>query len=132
MTHLIISATTGDSFRRCGQSWPKSGRVVDASDLGDKDLARLKAEPMLHVREATPVEIRDAGQADSAPDERLAQIAEAITGLEVDDFQADGKPRLDSLKALLGDEFGKITGAERDAAWKAVQANGFEAPTAAS
>lgn len=132
MTHLMISATSGESFRRCGHAWPKDGRIVQASDLSAKDLSRLKSEPMLHVREATAEEVENAGNVEGAADERKERIADAIASLQAEDFQRDGKPKLDSLNALLGDELGKISGAERDRVWEAMKENGFEAPTASS
>lgn len=127
MTHLMISATFGEQFRRCGRNWPKAGRVISVADLSDKDLARLKSEPMLHVRQATDAERRDTG---GAADERETRITEAIASLTADDFQRDGRPKLDSLNAVLGDDLGRITGAERDQVFDAMKESGFEAPKA--
>ncbi|PID95875.1 MAG: hypothetical protein CSA85_00185 [Alphaproteobacteria bacterium] len=122
---FLIAATVAAGFWRCGRHFTESGIVVDGSDFTEEQWERLKAEAKLRVEEVP--EDDDAG-----PDERAVRIAEGITTLSAEDFQRDGKPKLDSLNALLGDELGKITGAERDAVWRVVKEGGFEAPTASS
>ena len=74
--------------------------------------------------------IKEASDEDAAgAEERLEQIAQAVATFNAEDFQRDGKPKLESLNALLGDELGKVTGAERDRVWAAMKENGFEAPS---
>lgn len=122
---FLISATVAAGFWRCGRHFPKAGIVVDADEFNDGQWERLNDEPMLRVSEASK---EDA----AALDERAARIADGIEALEAVDFQRDGKPKLESLNALLGDDLGKITAVERDAVWAVMKENGFEAPDAVS
>lgn len=118
---FLIAATVAAGFWRCGRHFTESGIVVDAAEFSEEQWDRLKAEPKLHIKEASK---DDA----AAVEERLEKIAEAVTTLTAEDFQRDGKPKLDSLNALLGDELGKISGAERDRAWSAVKDKGWTPP----
>lgn len=120
---VLISAVVTAGFWRCGRHFTKSGVVVDVDDFNELEWERLKSEPMLRIKEATK---KDAAELD----ERAARIADGIATLEAVDFQRDGKPRLESLNALLGDDLGKITGVERDAVWAVMKENNFEAPVA--
>lgn len=122
---FLIAATVAAGFWRCGRHFTQSGIVVDAAEFTEEEWVRLKAEAKLRIKEASD---DDA----AAIEERLEKIAEAVATFSVEDFQRDGKPKLDSLNALLGDELGKISGAERDRVWEAMKENGFEAPTASS
>lgn len=121
---LKIAATVATGFWRCGKHWPAEGVVVDASDFKEGDLERLLNEPMLRVSEPTDAEVADA----SPPNELHARIADVVSTLAPDDFGQDGKPKVGALTDRLGDEFGKITASDRDAAWEDIQANGFEPP----
>jgi hypothetical protein len=122
---FLITATVAAGFWRCGRHFTQSGVLVEADEFTEKQWDRLKHEAMLRVTQAS--------QEDAAGvEERLEQIAQAVATFTVEDFQRDGKPKLDSLNALLGDELGKVTGAERDRVWAAMKENGFEAPSAAS
>ncbi len=76
---------------------------------------------MLRIEEAS-------GDDEAGLDDRATRIADGIVTLSVEDFQRDGKPRLEALNTLLGDDLGKIAGAERDTVWVTVQENGFQAP----
>ncbi|MBF9049891.1 hypothetical protein GTA62_13040 [Roseobacter sp. HKCCD9010] len=122
---FLIAATVAAGFWRCGRHFTESGILVDAADFTDEEWERLKAEVKLRIKEASD---DDA----AAIKERLEKIAEAVSAFSAEDFQRDGKPKLDSLNALLSDELGKITGAERDRVWVAMTENGFKAPTASS
>lgn len=119
---FLITATVAAGFWRCGKHFTQSGVLVDAAEFTEEQWERLKGEAMLRVKEAS-------GDDEAGLDERAARIADGIVTLSAEDFQRDGKPKLESLNALLSDELGKIAGAERDAVWVTVQENGFEAPT---
>ena len=122
---FLIAATVAAGFWRCGRHFSQSGIVVDADEFTEEEWVRLKAEAKLRIKEASD---DDA----AAIEKRLEKIAEAVATFSAEDFQRDGKPKLDSLNALQGDELGKISGAERDRVWEAMKENGFEAPTASS
>ena len=117
-----ISATVTAGFWRCGRHFPKVGVTVDASDFTGEEWQRLEAEPKLQISEVEDDLAR-------SPEDRQSMIVETIKDLEADDFQNDGKPKLASLSAILGAALGKITAAERDQAWEAVTADGFNAPS---
>lgn len=99
MTGLLkIAAVAAAGFRRCGQFWPQEGRVVDPAELGEEAMARLNAEPMLHVTPATGPQV-EAAQSDAL----RAQVRSAIGTLEAGDFAEDGAPRAEAVrKALKG------------------------------
>ncbi len=118
---LKISAVPANGFWRCGRHFTKSGVLVSASDFTDDQLERLRNEPMLRVAQATK---GDAGLAE----ERAIAIAEGIKTLAAQDFQRDGKPKLDALNELLGDDLGKIAAPERNEIWDLLIEEGFEAP----
>lgn len=118
---LKISALSANGFWRCGRHFTKSGVLVSTSDFTDKQLERLRNEPKLRVANATKA---DAGIAE----ERAAAIEEGIRSLAAQDFQRDGKPKLEALSILLGDKFGKIAAPERNEIWDRLVEGGFEAP----
>ncbi len=117
---FTIAALAAAGFWRCGKLFPKEGITVAIDEFTQEQWDRLKAEKMLKVTEG--------GVADGAPDERIARITDAIGTLSAGDFQGDGKPKLDALRTLLGEDLGKINSADRDAAWSDLIANGFSAP----
>lgn len=123
---FIISATPDAGFWRCGRHWTKAGVPVAKDDLTEAEWQRIENEPMLRVK---PAKAEDT----AALEERAEQIAEAIAALSEDDFQKDGKPKVDAINALVAEDLGsKVTAAERDAVWAKMTENGFEAPAASS
>ena len=118
---LKISSVPANGFWRCGRHFTKTGVLVKASDFTEQQLKRLNDEPMLRVVPATK---DDAGLAE----ERVASIVAGIKTLAAQDFQRDGKPKLDALDELLGDELGKIAAPERNEIWDQLINEGFEAP----
>jgi len=62
------------------------------------------------------------GEASKAPGGRDEAIRETIAALGKDDFTSAGKPQVDAINTLLGDEFEHVTAAERDAVWDEMQA----------
>lgn len=97
MTGLLkIAAVAAAGFYRCGQFWPHEGRVVDPAELDEEVLARLTAEPMLHVTPATGPQA-EADQADAL----RARVKDAIGGLEAGDFAEDGSPRAEAVRRAL-------------------------------
>jgi hypothetical protein len=122
---IKIAAVPAAGFYRCGKFFPKSGVVVDPKSFTDAQLERLKAEPMLRV---TPASDDDESQIEA----RAEQIAEGIRTLAAVDFQKDGKPKVDALNDLLGDDLGKITATERNGVWDQLLASEFKAPEPAA
>ncbi|KII14112.1 MULTISPECIES: HI1506-related protein [Phaeobacter] len=118
-----ISGVPKEGFCRCGTFFPNAGIPVNAEDFDADQWRRLKAEPNLRVALAEADPASDAAARD-------AQIREAIKSLSPEDFQKDGKPKIDALFDLLGDDLGKITTAERNAAWDALTSGGFGIPAA--
>ncbi|MFV1934922.1 hypothetical protein [Phaeobacter gallaeciensis] len=118
---IKIASVRAGGFWRCGRHFTKTGTVAKVSDFTEAELERLKNEPLLRVTNAGPDD-------EQAVVERAETIAEAIRTLEAKDFQRDGKPKLDALADLIGDDLGKITGTERDAVWGQLKEDGFEAP----
>jgi hypothetical protein len=123
---MMIAAIAAEGFFRLGWHFPKAGIPVAGDAFSEDEWKVLLAEPNLHVRPATD----DDGAVD---EERREKIAQAIKTLAAEDFQSDGKPKLNSINTLLGKEFGaKVSGNERDGIWEAVTDEGFAAPVAAS
>jgi hypothetical protein len=122
---IKITATVATGFWRCGKHFTKDGVTVALSDFTQEQWERLKAEPMLHLSEAGSTEVTEPAGSDT---ERFDTINGGIRILTAEDFQKDGKPRLEALNTLLSDELGKITGAERDTVWDQLKADGFKAP----
>ena len=118
---VLLAATTATGFWRCGKFFPKEGIVVDIAEFTEEQWERLKAEGMLKISKATKAVKENL-------EERAGRIAEAIQSLTAEDFQRDGKPRLEALNDLLADDLGKIMGAERDLVWDELKDGGFEAP----
>ena len=122
---VLIAATAAAGFWRCGKHFTKSGIVAKVEDFTKEQWARLAEEPMLKLAAATDIAAA-TDEADTAA--RSERLQEAISSLSADDFQNDGKPKLTALNELLSDEPGKVTGAERDAAFAALKDAGFTAP----
>lgn len=97
MTALLkIAAVAAAGFHRAGMFWPHEGRVVDADTLPADVLARLKAEPALHISPATGVEAEAAAAAD------LRDLIKAsFGGLEPGDFTEDGTPKVEAVRKVL-------------------------------
>lgn len=55
---------------------------------------------------------------------RSGLIREAIQSLGPDGFTADGKPKTDAIEAEMPEGSDRVTAAERDAIWAAVQEKG--------
>lgn len=122
---IKIAAVSANGFFRCGRHFPHKGVVLAASELGEDEQKRLAEEPMLRI---TPASDDDASQAEA----RAEQIAEGIRTLRAEDFQRDGKPKVEALTALLGDDLGKITASERNGVWDQMLASEFKAPEPAA
>lgn len=110
-------------FWRCGVHFPPEGKFVARGDFSDTQWKILTDEKMVRISEATEAEIEAA----NPPNELHARIADVIQLLSPEDFGQDGKPKVDAIRDRLGDEFGKIRAADRDAAWDAIQANRTDA-----
>lgn len=132
ITALVAPALQG--FWRCGKFFPRDGIVVQAKDFTEAQIERLIGEPMLRVSEPTEEQLKAHNMtiSEDGTSSRLpTAISEAIKSLSAEDFQQDGKPRLEALNELLKEEFGKVNATDRDQAWETLQANGFEAPASA-
>ncbi len=130
MSLFVIASSVAPAFYRLGRRWTREGVLVNAAEFARDEWDRLRSEARLIIREATEEEIRAAAdnEALAAGAARVA-IAEAIRALGRDDFQKDGKPRLDALRAALPEGV-KLTADLRDAVWKELRAEGFTAPEA--
>jgi len=124
MKTIKICGVGPTGFWRCGTHFPPEGKFVSHDDFTEKQWKILGGEKMLRISEATDAEIEAA----NPPTELHARIADVISTLAPADFGQDGKPKVDALKERLGEEFDKITASDRDAAWEAIKANGFEPP----
>lgn len=115
---FLISAAASavsDVFYRLGRAWSKDGTVVCRDEFSADEWGILKAEKMLHIGPAP-----DEAEAAAAADETAVERIKAVLGdLQPDDFQKDGKPKLDVLKAKLPEL--AVTAALRDQAWAAVK-----------
>lgn len=110
-----ISAIAAAGFYRGGQLWPHEGVVVDPDTLEDGVLARLQAEPRLHVEPAPAGET--AAETEQADDALRDRIKAAIGELPADAFGADGAPNLTPLRKALPEDAKRITSHLRDAIW---------------
>lgn len=127
MEKLFISAVAAQGFHRCATFFPQSGKLCDAGDFDKTDWQRLKDEP--NLRCSLPTEAQLANQPENAAEQRAAKIAEAIRTLTADDYQKDGKPKVDAINELIGDDIGKVTTVERNDVWAALLEDRFEAPS---
>lgn len=118
MADLIkVSARALSGFWRAGRFWPHEGKIVDVRELGEDTVKRLLDEPQLHVAPAP-----DGATVAHEDEAATAEAIKAILGdLGPEDFQKDGKPKLDALKERLPELKGKITSALRDAVWDAAK-----------
>ena len=122
--HFIISATQVQGFNRCGTFFPFEGKKVARDDFDETQWARLQAEPRLRIAAAIK-------EVEAELDARPELIRNAIRELAPADFAGDGKPKVDALSEALKQNIkGKVRAAERDEAWDALIAEGFEAPKA--
>lgn len=118
MAALIkVSAVALAGFFRAGRFWPHEGKIVDPEELGEDVVKRLVAEPRLHVT-AAPDDATVAREDEAATAEAIKAV---ISELGPEDFQKDGKPKLDALKERLPELKAKITAALRDAVWDTVK-----------
>jgi hypothetical protein len=118
MADLIkVSARALSGFWRAGLFWPHEGKIVDVRELGEDTVKRLLDEPQLHVAPAP-----DGAAAAREDEAATAEAIKAVIGeLGPDEFQKDGKPKLDALKERLPELKAKITAALRDAVWDTVK-----------
>ena len=115
-TLLKIAAIAAAGFFRAGRFFPKDGVTIPVTDLTEKDLERIRAEPNLRVEEV------DGDAAVTLSDEELKQmLSVAIATLTEDGFGQDGKPKLEALRAAIPDEKVRITAALRDEVWAALK-----------
>ena len=120
---MKISATQPQGFWRCGTFFSKAGGLFEKEHFSDAQWEILKAEPMLRMEAAT----KDAEAELAAWKAKVTQI---IKDLPPEQFQSDGKPRVDAINAALPEGLPKITAPDRDAAWADLTASGFKAPEA--
>ncbi len=116
---LKIAAISATGFYRCGRYFPQGGVVAQASDFTEDELKRLAEEPMLRITAASDDDAENA-------EIRAEKIADAIRTLGSEDFQKDGKPKVEALNVLLGDELGKVTATERNTIWGLLIDEGFK------
>ncbi|WP_296639302.1 hypothetical protein [Roseinatronobacter sp.] len=112
---MKIAAIAAAGFYRAGQFWPHEGVVIDPDTLDPGVMARLEAEPNLHIEPAPDGETAaEVVQADDALRER---IRAAIGDLPAEAFGADGTPNLTPLRRALPEDAKRITAELRDDIW---------------
>lgn len=109
---ILIAAVAAQGFFRLGRFWPKAGQVVDVSEFSEAEWQVLSAEPALRIGPAPDAE-PEAAAAETAG--LVEAVKAAIGQLGAEDFQKDGKPKLEALKERLPEA--KITAAIRDQVW---------------
>lgn len=125
----FIAALHVTGFWRCGKHFTQKGLLVDLAEFTEEQIERLNAEPMLRITEPTEEQLQAAKTDDTEGDaELLFDLAEVIRSLSADDFQKDGKPKMASIKLLMGDA--KVTAALRDEVWAELLEDEFVAPVA--
>lgn len=114
-----IAAIAAAGFYRAGHFWPHEGVVIDPDTLEPEVMARLEAEPNLHIEPAPTGETAaDVVQADEGLRDR---IRAAIAALPADAFGADGTPNLTPLRKALPGDAKRITAELRDEIWAGLQ-----------
>lgn len=125
----FIAALHVTGFWRCGKHFPQKGLLVDLAEFTAEQIARLESEPMLRITEPTEEQLEAAKSGDTEGEAELRfDLAEVMRSLAAEDFQKDGKPRMDVLKTLMPKA--KFNAALRDEVWDVVVDDGFVAPTA--
>lgn len=126
--------------RRGGRRWDAGQTIVKVADMSDATLAALEADGTFVVALVDETEITanaaDAGtgtdggtgdEGNQIDEGKLNDLKAAIKKLEAGDFTKSGVPQ---TKALAKKIDGDVSTAERDAAFEALKAEGFEAPRA--
>lgn len=113
MAAVRIRSVRPEGRYRAGRFWSAEGAVVAPDELDAAARAAVEADPMLHVSLAA------AEEAEAAAGDR-AEVAAAIGRLSPEDFDAQGKPKLDALRAALPGV--KVTAALRDEVWAGAKA----------
>lgn len=114
MEFVRIRAIRPEGRFRAGRFWPAEGAVVENGEFDEGARAALAADPYLRVE---PVAAGESA-ADAVEAAKEAIVA-AIAGLPPEAFGADGKPKLDALRAALPDL--KVSAALRDDVWSEVK-----------
>ena len=117
-----VAAIAASGFFRCGRHFPQAGVVVAIDDLTEMQWGRIIDDPNLKVTPTDDVPAEDA-------EARHDAIWGAIQLLRPEDFQKDGKPKLDAINDALADDIdGKVAAPERDAIWAEMLGDGFKKP----
>lgn len=123
-----IKASAEAGFHRCGEFFPHTGRVFAESVFTPEQWERLKNEPALHISETEDAPTSgDEPEVDADHDLKLA-LAHKVAELAAQDFQKDGKPKLEALRKALPEVKADITADLRDVVWDSLLEGGFDAP----
>lgn len=87
--------------------------INDASVLSEEAIAAFGRDL---------VEITEAGTDGPAEPSRADRLVELIAMLGDEDYTKAGKPEVDAINALMGEDEEPVTAAERDAVWSQVGA----------
>ncbi|QYJ00757.1 hypothetical protein KUV46_15720 [Thalassovita mediterranea] len=83
----------------------------------------VKEEPKAWRGRYEVIEGGASDEAEFVTNERASIIREAINGLKAEtDFTKQGKPDLEAVNTLMPQGAEKVSGAERDAVWQAMEA----------
>lgn len=113
MDAVRIRSVRPEGRYRAGRRWTAEGVVVGRDELDADAWEAIAADPLLHVAPA------DA-EAEEAAAGAEAEIVAAIGRLAPEDFDAQGRPKLEALRAALPGI--KVSAAQRDEVWAKVKA----------
>ena len=131
---MIKIASKRHNFRRCGIAHPKDPVEHGDDRFSKKELAILKAEPMLIVEVTVDEDTKQPPDYSGPGEQFLAETAEAdrvVPALEEDPLvnaakqaislgktTGDGKPLVAAMEEIMGRD---ISAADRNQAWESIQ-----------
>ena len=134
---FVSTVKTVERFRRCGHMFTRDGEAIPEERFTETEWARIEAEPMLLMRDATEKELEALDAARLAVEaegdaELINHIISVVPVLEAGDFTQTGTPKLKALRAALESEVPPeaVTDAARDAAMEKLVEAGFIPPKA--
>lgn len=113
MDAVRIRSVQPEGRYRAGRCWTAKGVVVGRDELDADAWEAIAADPILR---AEPAELEDQEAAAGAE----AEIVAAIGRLAPEDFDAQGRPKLDALRIALPGV--KVSAARRDEVWARIKA----------
>jgi len=113
---MIRITSKRDGFWRAGVQHSSTPREYPDDAFTDRELALLRAEPMLTVERI--------GEGRTGEDnDRVQALVRAVAALDPEDkalWTGSGTPRTEALEKIVG---GRVTAEERDQAWQVFREN---------